>query len=165
MRGVHLPTLLRDVLSPGTRLREDTYEIEYALGRGGFGITYRARHMILEQPVAIKEYYPQELAHRHISTGKLTVPQNKADMFQCWLDRFKWKKLCLWRRNNALAAWGRTIASGSWDKTLRLWDVASGSSLRQLHGHASNIKGVAFSPDGKFLVSVDSDFVIRLWEL
>jgi len=86
--GVHLPTLLRDVLSPGTRLDKDTYEIEYALGRGGFGITYRARHLILEQPVAIKEYYPQELVHRHISTGKLTVPQNKADIFQRWLDRF-----------------------------------------------------------------------------
>jgi len=86
--GVHLPTLLRDVLSPGTRLDKDTYEIEYALGRGGFGITYRARHIILEQPVAIKEYYPQELVHRDISTGNLTVPQNQADIFQGWLDRF-----------------------------------------------------------------------------
>ena len=63
---MHLPTLLRDVLSPGTRLDKDTYEIEYALGWGGFGITYRARHLILEQPVAIKKYYPQELVHRDI---------------------------------------------------------------------------------------------------
>ncbi|MBC6479433.1 MAG: protein kinase [Hormoscilla sp. GM7CHS1pb] len=86
--GVHLPTLLRDVLSPGTRLDKDTYEIEYALGRGGFGITYRARHLILEQLVAIKEYYPQELVHRDISTGKLTVPQNQADIFQGWLNWF-----------------------------------------------------------------------------
>jgi len=86
--GVHLPTLLRDILSPGTRLREDTYEIEYALGRGGFGITYRAHHITLEQPVAIKEYYPQELVHRDISTGNLTVSQNQADIFQGWLNRF-----------------------------------------------------------------------------
>ena len=98
--GVHLPTLLRDVLSPGTRLREDTYEIEYALGRGGFGITYRARHITLEQPVAIKEYYPQELAHRDISTGELTVPQNQAYIFQRWLNRFLQEGLILAQLNH-----------------------------------------------------------------
>ncbi len=98
--GIHLPTLLRDVLFPGTGLDKDTYEIEYALGRGGFGITYRACHLILEQPVAIKEYYPQKLVHRHISTGNLTVPQNQADIFQGWLDRFKRKGRMLARFNH-----------------------------------------------------------------
>ncbi len=98
--NIHLPTLLRDVLSPGTGLDKDTYEIEYALGRGGFGITYRARHLILEQPVAIKEYYPQELVHRHISTGNLIVPQNQADIFQGWLDRFKREGRMLARLNH-----------------------------------------------------------------
>ncbi|WP_354634726.1 tetratricopeptide repeat protein [Planktothricoides raciborskii] len=86
--GVHLPTLLRDVLPTGTRLKADTYEIDYAIGRGGFGITYRAHHTMLEQTVAIKEYYPQELAHRQINNGDLSVPQNKQDIYQRWLNRF-----------------------------------------------------------------------------
>ncbi len=86
--GVHLPALQQNLLPEQTRLKANTYEIEYALGRGGFGITYRAHHIGLEQPVAIKEYYPQELAHRHSNNGGLTVPQNKTEMYQRWLTRF-----------------------------------------------------------------------------
>ncbi|MCT7976199.1 serine/threonine-protein kinase [Laspinema olomoucense] len=86
--GAHLPALQQNLLPEQTRLKADTYEIEYALGRGGFGITYRAHHIGLEQPVAIKEYYPQELAHRHSNNGGLTVPQNKTEMYQRWLTRF-----------------------------------------------------------------------------
>lgn len=47
--GVHLPSLLQDVLSNDTSLRSGTYQLEYALGRGDFGITYQARHTILER--------------------------------------------------------------------------------------------------------------------
>ncbi|MCT7970983.1 protein kinase domain-containing protein [Laspinema olomoucense] len=86
--GAHLPALRQNLLPEQTRLKADTYEIEYALGRGGFGITYRGHHIGLEQPVAIKEYYPQELAHRHSNNGGLTVPQNKTEMYQRWLTRF-----------------------------------------------------------------------------
>ncbi|MCT7963843.1 protein kinase, partial [Laspinema sp. D1] len=86
--GAHLPALQQNLLPEQTRLKADTYQIEYALGRGGFGITYRGYHIGLEQPVAIKEYYPQELAHRHSNNGGLTVPQNKTEMYQRWLTRF-----------------------------------------------------------------------------
>ncbi len=86
--GAHLPALQQNLLPEQTRLKANTYEIEYALGRGGFGITYRGYHIGLEQPVAIKEYYPQELAHRHSNNGGLTVPQNKTEMYQRWLTRF-----------------------------------------------------------------------------
>ena len=86
--GVHLPTLLRDVLPPGTRLKGDTYEIDYALGRGGFGITYRAHHTMLEQIVAIKEHYPQKLAHRPMNQATLSIPHNNKDIYQRWLNRF-----------------------------------------------------------------------------
>jgi WD40 repeat protein len=86
--GVYLPSLLHNVLQEGTLLKANTYRIEYALGRGGFGITYLASHIDLEQPVAIKEYYPQELAHRHNTNGSLTVPQNKSEIYERWLTRF-----------------------------------------------------------------------------
>ena len=57
--GPHAPIALPD----GTRLR-DQYRINEVLGAGSFGITYRARDERLDTPVAIKEYYPHEIAGR-----------------------------------------------------------------------------------------------------
>jgi formylglycine-generating enzyme required for sulfatase activity/predicted Ser/Thr protein kinase len=78
---------MRDVLPPGTLL-DGKYRIDYALGRGGFGITYRAQHVKLEQLVAIKEFYPQEYAHREGTTGRLTVAKTQQDPYQRGLERF-----------------------------------------------------------------------------
>ena len=86
--GVHIPTLMRDVLPPGTELRGGAYRIDYALGRGGFGITYRAGNIYFKEVVAIKEYYPHEHAFREGATGKLNVPATQADSYQRGLQRF-----------------------------------------------------------------------------
>jgi serine/threonine protein kinase len=86
--GVHLPSLLRDVLPNSTQLKSGTYEIEYALGRGGFGITYRAHHTLLEQLLAIKEFYPQEWAIRNGITGSLSVPRTQEEAYQRGKERF-----------------------------------------------------------------------------
>ncbi|WP_017718687.1 bifunctional serine/threonine-protein kinase/formylglycine-generating enzyme family protein [Kamptonema formosum] len=86
--GVHLPTLLRDVLPNSTQLRGGTYEIEYALGRGGFGITYRAHHTLLEQIIALKEFYPKDWAIRNPSTGSLSVPPTQEETYQRGKERF-----------------------------------------------------------------------------
>jgi uncharacterized protein YjiK len=59
---------------------------------------------------------------------------------------------------------GRTLASGSADNTIKLWDMASGRVLRTLTGHANQVWSVAFSPDGRTLASGSSDTTIKLWE-
>ena len=87
--GVHLPTLLQNCLSPGTILWHDTYRIDYALGRGGFGITYRAFDQNLQKAVAIKEFFPQDYALREQTTGLLKVPSTqKQEAYQRGLERF-----------------------------------------------------------------------------
>lgn len=50
------------------------------------------------------------------------------------------------------------------DFAIRLWDVASGQSIRKLDGHNGIVWGVAFSPDGQMLVSVSSDATAKIWD-
>ncbi|MDT9196460.1 WD40 repeat domain-containing protein, partial [Limnospira sp. PMC 1245.20] len=60
---------------------------------------------------------------------------------------------------------GQTLASGSSDNTVRLWDVATGRELRQLTGHTNSLLSVSFSPDGQTLASGSSDNTVRLWDV
>jgi WD40 repeat protein len=60
---------------------------------------------------------------------------------------------------------GKTLASGSEDKTIKLWDVATGKPITTLTGHTSTVYGVSFSPDGKTLASRSDDKTIKLWDV
>ena len=68
---------------------------------------------------------------------------------------------------------GNTIASGSRDKTIRLWDAVTGEHKKTLTGHTHWVLSVAFSPDGNTIVSGgDGEFdsgsvwgvTVRLWD-
>ena len=60
---------------------------------------------------------------------------------------------------------GKVIASGGEDRTIKLWEVATGRELRTLSGHSSGVKSVAFSPDGKSIASSSEDKTIKLWDV
>src|SRR5262245_9996989 len=65
---------------------------------------------------------------------------------------------------------GKTLASASWDKTVRLWrlneESASGDNEpRVLSGHTQSVNGVAFMADGRAVVSVGYDATLRIWRL
>jgi hypothetical protein len=69
-----------------------------------------------------------------------------------------------WVISVAFSPDGKTIVSGSRDKTIRLWDTTGKPIAQPLKGHQDSVISVAFSPDGKTIVSGSSDKTIRLWD-
>jgi WD40 repeat protein len=60
---------------------------------------------------------------------------------------------------------GKTLASGSYDNTIKLWNVETGKEIRSLKGHKGEVISVSFSPDGKTLASGSLDKTIKLWNV
>ena len=60
---------------------------------------------------------------------------------------------------------GQTLASGSYDNTIRLWDVDTGDVIRTLTGHTDSVWSVSFSSDGRTLASGSWDGSVLLWAL
>jgi len=60
---------------------------------------------------------------------------------------------------------GRYLASGSWDKTIKVWDVVTGTELRTLTGHSDRVRSVVYSPDGRYLASGSWDKTIKVWDV
>ncbi len=65
----------------------------------------------------------------------------------------------------AFAPDGQTLATGGEDRTVRLWDLASGKERAILTGHTDNVVAVTFSPDSRLLATASWDGSVRLWEV
>jgi WD40 repeat protein/class 3 adenylate cyclase len=58
---------------------------------------------------------------------------------------------------------GKTLASGSTEGTVKLWEVATGKLLTSLQAHTDSVWSLAWSPDGKTLASASRDQTVKLW--
>ncbi|MER6173600.1 hypothetical protein ABT130_20215, partial [Streptosporangium sp. NPDC001681] len=70
-----------------------------------------------------------------------------------------------WVFSVAFSPDGKTLATGSADKSVKLWDVAGRNTVATLTGHTDDVISVAFSPDGKTLATGSLDKSVKLWDV
>jgi WD40 repeat protein len=153
-------------------------ELELALRRKNHpDLTRRMRIIpILSQPCSI---WPELAEHQMISflpgrsyavafqevLGALGLPSALTTQPERLAERFVLKGHTGMVRSVSLSGDGYTLASGSSDRTIKLWNVQTGQLLRTLTGHTSSVYCVAWSADGYTLASASGDKTIILWDL
>ncbi|KAF8325406.1 quinon protein alcohol dehydrogenase-like superfamily [Cantharellus anzutake] len=117
-------------------------------------------HPFLPTSSALQSTFPQ-LFSRHCR-AMVTGMSFKSDA---------WSPLVSVLRHNspvysvALSFDGHYLASASDDKTVQIWDVASGTTAAVLNGHSDSVHSVAFSADGRCLASASNDKTVQIWDV
>jgi GAF domain-containing protein len=68
-----------------------------------------------------------------------------------------------WVTAVAFSADGQRLATGSWDKSVKLWDVASGEKLSTIASKLGGVQALAFSHDGRWLAVEDASYTVTIW--
>src|SRR5262249_26000605 len=65
----------------------------------------------------------------------------------------------------AFSPGSKHLVAASWDRTVRVWDTATGDELHNIRAHAHAVSGLALSPDGKSVVTCSPDETLKGWEV
>ena len=123
------------------------------LGRMGFGAAGAAAGLASPPRVSAEEAAPAEPE----DNGN-TVPQKIEKLFCGPFRAHEGTVSCL-----AVSPDGLVLASGSMDKTVKIWSLPDGRLIQTLNGHTEEVASLAFSPDNETLVSGGLDETVRFW--
>lgn len=121
-------------------------------------------------PTATPTPTPARTRPRNISPT-LPPPETEASVFIPTPQQSKWKCALTLKghfdsvTSVAFSPDGKTLASGSRDKTIEVWDLKQGRRWYTLTGHEEAVETLAYSPDGKVLASGSRDNTIEIWDL
>ncbi|MXX74894.1 MAG: protein kinase [Holophagales bacterium] len=145
-----VPDAPSSALPPGHRLAE--YEIVRVLGAGGFGITYLAFDHRLDGPVAIKEYFPVDLATRSDGWRVSATATTNQDVFAWGLDRFldEARALHRLRHPNVVRAHRYLEANGT---AYIVMEYVEGESLKSILDRRKRLPAAEWRPWMEALMS------------
>ncbi len=111
------------------------------------------------QRATFQEHFP-ELARRILAAQALTAAKAKPKREPGFEGHTATVNAVAFSRD------GLRAASGSDDRTVRIWDIPAGTQIANLEvSGGGEVYGVAFSGDGKYLLSAGRDRLVRLWDL
>ncbi|MCF2151706.1 serine/threonine protein kinase [Desmonostoc muscorum LEGE 12446] len=120
--------------------------------------------VILERLSEVKEtLYPMKLTNLNLFKPQYTLNTKTISLERIlgsWNSVHSGAILSL-----AISRDGQTLASGSNDKTIKVWNLNSRKEVRTFTGHATQVNSVAISPDGQTLVSCGYDKKIKIWNV
>ena len=96
---------------------------------------------------------------------KQTVHQPRPDWHAPWKLMRVISGHLGWVRALAVEPGNQWFASGAGDRTIKIWDLASGSLRLTLTGHISTVRGLAVSPRHPYLFSCGEDKMVKCWDL
>jgi WD40 repeat protein len=101
-----------------------------------------------------------------LRSGPAIVPATKSNQgngIDVVLDR-SFKGHSSWITSVAFSADGQRLASGSWDRSVKVWDVRTGQQLGTIGGKLKEVQALAFSRDGRWLATENSNNSVTLWD-
>ncbi|OAA64049.1 pre-mRNA splicing factor prp46 [Cordyceps fumosorosea ARSEF 2679] len=108
---------------------------------------------------------PQNSASLTTRVGANTIQQVKPDWHPPWKLMRVISGHLGWVRALAVEPGNKWFASGAGDRTIKIWDLATGSLRLTLTGHISTVRGLAVSPRHPYLFSCGEDKMVKCWDL
>ncbi|MCI0463305.1 MAG: serine/threonine protein kinase, partial [Gemmataceae bacterium] len=149
-----------------------------ALGIGGVFWQWRQTVLALAQSEQSRYFIQIILAERHLASGQPDKAGPVLDACPARLRHWEWRYLMRQARPELLRLRGHTnrvtrvafrpggqwLASADLDGWVKLWDAATGKSLRTWNAHPTGVMAVVFSADGRRLVTAGEDEVVKVWD-
>ncbi|MCJ1468661.1 pre-mRNA-splicing factor prp46 [Pseudocyphellaria aurata] len=122
-----------------------------------------------ETALALRTETPEALPKRNLPSSSLVRQQNAQQPKPEWHAPWKLMRVISghlgWVRSLAVEPGNEWFASGAGDRTIKIWDLASGSLKLTLTGHISTVRGLAVSPRHPYLFSCGEDKMVKCWDL